>query len=354
MGVHRLPDRLDWRRRETSRAVERLDGRGVDRDAFARAWDRDLSAVLTPAPLTQSWAWGDVQAASGWEPVRLEVPGTGVVLVLTQQVGPLRWGYVPRGPADCGVLALEALIDWSRRAGLARLRIEPQGGPGVSSLLGGFGFRRAADVQPSRTRIVRLCRDQEMLASFKRTTRYNIRLAERSGVTVDEGSEAGELAGQVAASAGRAGVSLPGRAYFEMLLALLKGSRTFVARHGGEALCATFIALHDGRAYYLYSGSNRHKSQLKAMDLMMFRTMQYAARSGCGDYDLWGITTSTDPAHPWYGFSEFKRGFGGEVVEYTGTWDLTLSTASAAALDLRERTLHAYRRMRSRGARALA
>jgi lipid II:glycine glycyltransferase (peptidoglycan interpeptide bridge formation enzyme) len=120
-----------------------------------------------------------------------------------------------------------------------------------------------------------------------------------------------------------------------------------VGRHEGEALCAALIAIHDGRAYYLFSGSNRRKSQLKAMDLMLFRTMQYAASKGCRDYDLWGITTSGDPTHPWYGFSEFKRGFGGEVVEYAGTWDLKLSAASSAALSVRERTLHAYRRMRS-------
>jgi lipid II:glycine glycyltransferase (peptidoglycan interpeptide bridge formation enzyme) len=285
--------------------------------------------------------------------MRLEVAGEGPVLVLTQQVGPLRWGYVPRGPAGCSAAMLEALIDWSRRTGLARLRLEPQQDPGISALLSGYGFRRTADVQPSHTRIVKLCGDQDLLASFRRTTRYNVRLAARNGVTVEEGCDAGELALQVAASANHAGVALPGRDYYEVLLERLEGSRAFVARHDGEALCACLIALHDGRAYYLFSGSNRHGSRLKAMDLMMFRTMEYAAGSGARDYDLWGITTSTDPSHPWYGFSEFKRGFGGEVVEYAGTWDLTLSTASVAALRMRERTVHAYRRMRNLGARAI-
>jgi lipid II:glycine glycyltransferase (peptidoglycan interpeptide bridge formation enzyme) len=208
------------------------------------------------------------------------------------------------------------------------------------------GFRRTRDVQPSRTRIVRVASEAEMLASFHRTTRYNIGYAERSHVTVDEGAEADELTLHVGASAARAGVNMPGRDYFEVLLEQLPLSRTFVARHGGESLCALLIAAHDRRAYYLYSGSSSRMRNLKAMDLAMWRAMQYAARIGCRDYDLWGIAPVDDPLHPWHGFSEFKRGFGGDVVTYAGTWDITLSPTGRVALAARERALATYRRMR--------
>lgn len=348
MGVHRLPERMRPGQREIERAVELEDGPRYGLEAAAARWDRDMSVAGSPAPLLQSWAWADLQAAAGWRPTRLDIAGSGLVLVLTQQAGPLRWGYVPRGPVACTAGLLDTLVAWSRRAGLARLRVEPERTPDVCPLLASRGFRRTVDVQPSHTRIVKLGDDEALLASFRRTTRYNIRLAERIGVTVDEGAEAGELAKHVSATAARAGVNLPGRTYFEALLERLAGSRTFVARYRGESLCALLVALHDGRGYYLFSGSSGRMRNLKPMDLAMFRAMQYAARSGCRDYDLWGITTDNDRRHPWHGFSEFKRGFGGEVVEYAGTWDLRLSTAAELALEARDRALRAYRRWRSR------
>lgn len=343
-----MPDGLPWRQPGASPDV-RQGPRLSDRQEQAQAWDRRLSAEASPAPLTQSWAWADVQAAAGWDPIRLELHGGGPVLILMQRAGPVRWGYVPRGPAGCSPALLDELIRWSRQAGLARLRIEPEAGLEVRSLLADLGFRRTVDVQPSRTRILRLAADAEMLASFRRTTRYNIGYAERNLVTVDEGAEAEELARHVLASARRAGVALPGRTYFQLLLDRLPSARTFVARHGGDSLCALLVAVHDGRGYYLFSGSGGLKRHLKPMDLAMWRGIQHAARMGCRDYDLWGIQPDTDPRHPWHGFSEFKRGYGGRQVEYAGTWDLVLSEPGRLVLEARERAMGIYRRMRKRG-----
>lgn len=310
-------------------------------------WDSKLAAVASPAPLTQSWAWGVVQKAVGWTPVRLLVDGETPVLVLTQRSGPFRWGYVPRGPVVFTPRVLEALIEWSRNANLVRLRVEPEQGLEINRLLTTLGFERTADVQPSHTRIVPLGPHDEMLASFRRTTRYNISYAERNHVTVDEGDEAGELACHVASSAARNHVNLPGYKYFKLLLEQLPSSRTFVARHDGESLCAALVAVHDRRGYYLYSGSSGHKRNLKAMDLTMWRAIQFVAGAGARDYDLWGIAPGADPKDPWHGFSEFKRGYGGRTVEYTGTWDLPLSPARSMALEAWDRSLRAYRRIRS-------
>ena len=204
-------------------------------------------------------------------------------------------------------------------------------------------------MQPSRTRIFPLASDAEMLASFRRTTRYNIGYAERNLVTVDEGADANELARHVSASAARAGVNLPGRAYFEVLLDRVPAARTFVAQHAGESLCALLVVAHDGRGYYLFSGSSGRKRNLKAMDLAMWRGIQYAARLGCQDYDLWGIQPDADPSHPWHGFSEFKRGYGGQTVDYAGTWDLALSETGCLVLEARERVLRGYRHILKRG-----
>jgi lipid II:glycine glycyltransferase (peptidoglycan interpeptide bridge formation enzyme) len=52
-----------------------------------------------------------------------------------------------------------------------------------------------------------------------------------------------------------------------------------------------------------------------------------ARAAGARRFDFWGISpaghaTSAAAPHPWDGFSQFKRSFGGEAVERAGTWDL--------------------------------
>ncbi len=342
MNAHRIRSSIAWEQQE--RALT-LSPETATR-AQAEAWDRALSAAASPAPLTQSWAWGTVQGSAGWQPERLRLADGPPVLVLTQRSGLSRWGFVPRGPVACDRDTLQRLIDWAHENGLARLRVEPETGSEIAPLLSALGFRRTDDVQPSHTRILRLDRDEAMLASFRRTTRYNIRLAERSGVLVEEGADAEQLARHVAASATRAGVNLPGREYLRTLLETLPGSRTFVARHEGESLCALLVAIHDRRGYYLFSGSSGHKRNLKPMELAMWAGIRYAAAAGCRDYDLWGVPPDDDPAHPWHGFGEFKRGFGGETVEYAGAWDLVLSARANLVVVAHERARRAARRLR--------
>jgi lipid II:glycine glycyltransferase (peptidoglycan interpeptide bridge formation enzyme) len=52
-----------------------------------------------------------------------------------------------------------------------------------------------------------------------------------------------------------------------------------------------------------------------------------AREAGARRFDFWGISPGAQPApgappHPWDGFSQFKRSFGGEAIERAGTWDL--------------------------------
>jgi len=149
----------------------------------------------------------------------------------------------------------------------------------------------------------------------------------------------------VAWSAARHRVRLPGEAYFQALLDRLPWCRTYVSRYGSEPLAAVLVARHDGRAYYLFSGTARARADLKPVDAALWSAMEAAQRDGCADIDLWGMPDTGDPGHPWFGFGQFKRGFGGTTVEYAGTWDLALSTVRDRALDLDDRLRRAGRRL---------
>jgi lipid II:glycine glycyltransferase (peptidoglycan interpeptide bridge formation enzyme) len=42
-------------------------------------------------------------------------------------------------------------------------------------------------------------------------------------------------------------------------------------------------------------------------------------------YNLWGVAPKEETGHRFYGVSIFKRGFGGEEVQYLPTQDLPLN-----------------------------
>jgi lipid II:glycine glycyltransferase (peptidoglycan interpeptide bridge formation enzyme) len=256
---------------------------------------------------------------------RVRLSGGGLASVLIAGAGPWRWGYVPRGPVPTGRQVLEELAAWARSQGLARLVLEPDAGPDAAEELTGAGFGPVAGRQPEQTLIVRLTEPEAMLASFKPKHRYNIRLAARHGVEVEEGEDVDEMARQQAATAGRQGIAPYRAEVYARRLELLPWCRIYVARHEGEALAAITVARHGGRAYYLYGGSIESKRHLMATYAVQWAAMQAAFEAGCREYDLWGIPPAPDPSHPWFGLWQFKKGFGGALLHYVGAWQIVLS-----------------------------
>lgn len=318
----------------------------------AEAWDRRLSALSAPepAPLLQSWSWGEVQARAGWRVDRLELPGSGLASVQLRGRPPFERAYVPRGPVPSDRAGLEALVGWARERKVARLRVEPETGIGIQPILRELGFKPAPQVQPQHTMVISLAgTEEEVMASFNRGTRYNIRLAQKRGVEVVEGRDAAEMARQSAASASRQGIRLPPASYYQLLLDQLEWCRTYVASVEGEPVAAMLVIQFDRRGYYMYSGSNGNRRELKPVYAAKWEAIQEAIRNGCRDYDLWGVPPGPDRTHPWYGLWEFKSGFNGKLVEFVGCWDLVLGELRHGVGEAGERARRRIGRLLRRG-----
>jgi hypothetical protein len=310
------------------------------------AWDASLQELEQPAPLLQSWGYGEAQAREGWAVERLCLPGGGLATVLLQGAGPLRWAYVPRGPVPASRQALADLAAWARGRRLARLRVEPEAPGDLGAELRELGFRPAVAAHPQHTLVVPLGAEEDMLASFKPKHRYNIRLAEKRGVSVEVGADAAELWRQCQGTERRQSISLPSVELYEHRLELLDRCRVYVARHEGEPLAAIMVAWFAGRAYYLFGGSSGQRRQLMPTYLLQWAAMRDAARGGCRDYDLWGLPPAPDPSHPWIGLWQFKTGFGGELLTYSGAWDLVLSPVASRLDEFAARARRVARRLR--------
>ena len=175
---------------------------------------------------------------------------------------------------------------------------------------------------------------------MKQKTRYNIRLAQRKGVTIREGG-IDDLAifyelSQITAA--RDGFGIHTLAYYEAAYrffapdgcALLIAEIQAESKGQPEPLAALMVFRQGETAYYLYgASSNRHRNLMPAY-LLQWAAIEWAKRQGCGRYDLWGIPDAepavleaefTNRHDGLWGVYRFKRGFGGQVVRSLGAFD---------------------------------
>ncbi len=307
----------------------------------AERWDRELEELGTPAPLLQSWAWGEVQGRSGWTVKRVRLAPHGMVSIQIRSVGPTREAYVPRGPIPANPKSMDMLVDWARHNRIARLVVEPEAPASYEDLMLDLGFTRTAPIQPQHTRVIKLGKSADLLATFRHGRRYNIRAGQRRGVVVEEGYDAAELARQSAFVERRESIRLPGRGYYDLLLDLLPWCRTYTARapEKREALATVLVARHSGRAYSLFAGRTGRHRELMGNDLAWWAGISSAADAGCHDFDLWGVAPpGTGPEHPWHGLGLFKAEFGGEEISYAGAWEMVFSATGARILGLERKT----------------
>ena len=169
----------------------------------------------------------------------------------------------------------------------------------------------------------------ELLAGFHQKWRYNIRLAERKGVTVRIcGKEMVPAFSELMLTTGvRDGFVTRKPAYFEAMLDNLGGHcRLYMAFDPAGTPIAGTLAIHYGdKVWYLYGASSNEHRNLMPNYLLQWRMIQWAVETGCRVYDFRGVSGDVSEDNPLYGLYRFKQGFGGEFTEFIGELDLVLS-----------------------------
>jgi lipid II:glycine glycyltransferase (peptidoglycan interpeptide bridge formation enzyme) len=194
------------------------------------------------------------------------------------------------------------------------------------------------DVQPPDTVLLDLTLSLEiLLTQMKGKCRYNIRLAEKSGVKVRvaEASEIGIFYSLYQTTAKRDRIAIHSRDYYESLLRQSSAGaaggftgaevRLYIAEHEGEALAAIITLFSAREAVYLYGASSNDKRNLMPSYLLQWQAIQDAKQYGAAIYDFYGIPPTDDEKHPMHGLYRFKTGFGGKIIHRIGSIDMPLS-----------------------------
>jgi lipid II:glycine glycyltransferase (peptidoglycan interpeptide bridge formation enzyme) len=309
------------------------------------AWDRFLEATPATGFMQASW-WADFRATTGYEhfgvtlKARNAVIGGAVVMKFSCTPESCFY-YVPEGPVLPGEESIAsqvfgAVLDAveARRVTEAQtvshLRLEPRW-----EHLPGFvrGFRAVpALTDPFTEPRDTLCIDlrpseEDILAQMRPKGRYNIRVAQRHGVSITEdASDQGVVDFQKIydVMAARQGIGAKPPAYFQALIALLSSlhqGSVFFAEYQGLRLAVAVVVYFGRRATYFFGGSLDSHRHVMAPYLLHFEIMRRAKAMGREWYDLWGVAPENEPDHLWSSISTFKRKFGGVEINLVPTLD---------------------------------
>jgi hypothetical protein len=95
-------------------------------------------------------------------------------------------------------------------------------------------------------------------------------------------------------------------------------ARVVVVREDEEDVAGAVVLYSDDTAYYFFAWTNGRGREMAAQYVLVDNEIGMAAKNGLSFWDFEGVEDSRFPRKSWRGFSRFKAGFGGEVVEYPG------------------------------------
>ncbi len=280
----------------------------------------------------QTGEWGELKSQYGWEAVRLVVGSSGAQMLFRSLPFGLRLAYLPKVEAS-QLDAADALPFWkevdaicrARQAIACKLEMDGWDGADIERSLVGF-VPSPHSIQPRRTILVDLRPDEDkILGRMRQKCRYNIRLAQKKGVSVRAWRDIPAFHAMLQATGARDGFAVHSLDYYQRAYELFHeggNCELLAAESEGQPLAALMVFRRGARAWYVYGGSTELQREKMPNYLLQWEAMRWAKEGGCTEYDLWGVP-DVDEAVLERGFADrndglwgvyrFKRGFGGEV-----------------------------------------
>ncbi|MDR0889655.1 MAG: peptidoglycan bridge formation glycyltransferase FemA/FemB family protein [Oscillospiraceae bacterium] len=306
---------------------------------------QELDAFVNRHPhghFMQTSAWGRVKVSWKWTGIlcrneKREITGTMAVLCHRVRMTGSSLLYAPRGPifsdADAFRELIEAanLLAQKHRAYL--LRIDPAipaANEGFFALAKALHFRRNAGVdfslfQPRMCYVTDLRghTPQSLLMLYSRSKRYDVKLAQKRGVTAAIGTKADLPAfyALMQKTAKKNGFCVAPLAHYERILTQLD-SKLYIARKGEAVIAASIAIVLGKRMWHMYACSDFAYHADCANELLQWEMQSDALSRGCSFFDFRGAEGYPTADNPKIGLHRYKQGFGSEFVEYIGQLDL--------------------------------
>jgi lipid II:glycine glycyltransferase (peptidoglycan interpeptide bridge formation enzyme) len=288
------------------------------------------------AHLLQTGEWGELKSAFEWDPVRLILDdGPGAQILFRRLPLGLTLAYLPK-PVFSDRLSAASDQFWAEVDAACKkrhaifLKIEPDLWEKTNPIKlrnTRYALRESPhNIQPPRTIIIDLRGGEaDLHARMKQKTRYNIRLAEKKGVTVRPWDDLPAFHQMMLFTGGRDRFGVHSLEYYRRAYDLFHPTgmaELLVAEYEGVPLAALMVFARGRRAWYIYGASNDEERNRMPTYLLQWEAMRWARSKGAEEYDLWGVPDEdeetleahfTERNDGLWGVYRFKRGFGGEV-----------------------------------------
>lgn len=200
--------------------------------------------------------------------------------------------------------------------------------------------------------------EDELLANMHSKWRYNIRVAQKHDVKVTEDNsdkafeEYVKLTNETTTRQKfYAHTEKYHRIQWESLPHTNKqnqlSSHLLTATYNKKILVAWIVFVFNDTLYYPYGASSSEYREVMASNFMMWEAIRFGKKLGLKKFDMWGAMGPTpDAKDPWFGFHRFKQGYGGDLIEFVGSYDLVINPIMYQAYKLADKARWLYLRLR--------
>lgn len=305
--------------------------------------------ILAQKPNTflQSWQWGQVQIKDG-EAVRYLGAFEGntqiaAALVITVHARRGIFYLIPHGPITTPGVNISAVIqgitDELKKTAVAdkavAIRIAPliEQSPENEHIFQDLGFRSAPlHIHAELTWILDISGSEEqILAGMRKTSRHAVKKATAAGAQVEilTGPEAINRFWPLYEATHDRHNFVPFSKEFiaSQLEEFDRGGQVYVpiASYQGQDVAAAVMIQFGSTIFYYHGASIKVPDNVPAAHLLHWESIKQAKKRGATQYNFWGIAPDNQPNHPFAGITVFKKGFGGQAIEYMHAQDLPLS-----------------------------
>ena len=297
-------------------------------------------------PITQSKAWQKLQEDLGETSFYEKTDDFHYLAIFkTTPVG--NYLYLPYGPVaktNQGFKkALKSLKTLAGKHGAMFIRIEPQD-PAQAKLLP-KNAKKSKDLNPKDTWTLDLTTDKAtIITNFSQGTRTRYNQFAKKGLSVRSTKDPEEIQHLYSLQKQlfkTKNINTFSENYLKTELKQPFATLYLVEYHtpegkepdentpkDGAVLAASLFFDYQGTRYYMQSAADQNYKKLPTTVALLTTALFDAKDQGIKNFDFWGIAPDDAPKdHPWKGFTEFKKSFGGAPSHYAGTYDIILKPA---------------------------
>lgn len=312
-------------------------------------WDAEVLAA--GGHFLQLSPWLEVQRRLGLRVMWERGDGWRWAAVVRRTHG-LAYLYAPYGPCvdspDAVPHAVESMRQAAAERGLDFIRVEPDIAADSVDIAGG---RRTGGGQPRHTLLLDLRRpEDELRADMTSGRRRSINTATKKGIEIRRSRDPADAAifiDLIAKTADRNRFHPHPDSYYRTLCEVLfpLGAASLHTAYADSGPVAAVIGFESATtAYYTHAAADAERSRkIIAAAPLAWQAILDARAEGRTTYDFWGVLADDSIDHPWSGFSQFKKTFGGTLLTRPGTYDVPVRHLRFAAY-------RAARRLLRRGA----